>query len=571
MPEQSFARSLFYGAIEESFVFPWPDVPPTDKDAVRPLLDRVRRFFDTRVDPAEIDRQERIPGEVIEGLRALGCFGLLVPKAHGGLGLGATGYARVLQEIACLDASVGLTLGAHLMRGVRGLMLFGTEAQQRRYLARMATGEVIGAFALTEVNAGSDAAEMQTRAEPQPDGSFVLNGTKVWVTNGGIADLFVVFARTSAAEEGVKPRITAFLVDRGPGVTVGSSERKLGVRGASTTEVKLRNVRLPAESVLGDVGRGFKVAVQLMDGGRLGLAASCMGACRRVIKMSVERCQQRRAFGRPIGEFGLVKDKIADMMADTWMLECMTYLTTGLVDQGAADHSVESAICKVYGSEACWRVVNRGLDIAAGVGYSAAYPLERYLRDARVHSVYEGTNEILRAFIALSGMQGPGRELEDVARAMREPIKGFGLLSEFAMRKARGALGRQRLTRHHGLLNREAVVFEEYVQELARAVDKVLRKHGRDIAEMQYTQKRTADMAIDLYGIAACIARTTRAIERRGEEGARREIDLTSIAVAAAERRLAQLVAAVDKNDDELRKGVASRAYADGGYPLDVL
>jgi acyl-CoA dehydrogenase family protein 9 len=571
MPDQSFARGLFFGAIEEGFVFPWPDVPAAEKDAVHLLLDKVRRFCEGRVDSAEIDRQERIPAEVIDGLRALGCFGLLVPKAHGGLGLGATGYARVLQEVASLDTSLGLTLGAHLMRGARGVMLFGTEAQQERYLPRLATGETIAAFALTEANAGSDAAEMQTRAEPRPGGDFVLNGTKTWVTNGGFADLFIVFARTSVAEEGVKPRITAFLVERGPGVTVGPSQRKLGVRGASTTDLHLYDVHLPASSVLGEVGRGFKVAVQLMDGGRLGLASSCMGISKRVIKMSVERCQQRRAFARPIGEFGLIKDKIAEMMADTWMLECMTYLTTGGVDSGGSDHSVESAICKVYGSEACWRVVNRGLEIAAGVGYSAAYPLERLARDARVHMVYEGTNEILRAFIALSGMQGPGRELEDVARAMREPIKGFGLLSDFALRKAKGALGRQRMTRHHGLLNREAVVFEEYVQELARAVDKVLRKHGRDIAEMQYTQKRTADMAIELYGIAACISRTTRAIERRGEEGARREIDLTSIAVAAAERRLAQLVGAVDKNDDELRKAVASRSYVDGGYPLDVL
>ncbi len=570
MPEQSFARGLFFGAIEEGFVFPWPEAPGAERDAVHPLLEKVRRFFEARVDAAEIDRQERIPAEVIDGLRALGCFGLLVPKSHGGQGLGATGYARVLQEVAGLDASVALTLAAHHMRGARGLMLFGTESQQQRYLPRLASGEMLAAFALTEPNAGSDAGELQTRAEPRPDGAFVLNGTKTWVTNGGLADLFIVFARTSVAEEGVKPRITAFLVERGPGVTSGRGEHKLGVRGASTTELLLRDVHLPASSVLGEVGRGFKVAVQLMDGGRLGVASSCVGTCKRVIKMSVERCQQRRAFGRPIGEFGLIKDKIAEMMADTWMLESMTYLTTSLVDAGAADHSVESAICKVYGSEAAWRVVNRGLEIAAGAGYAAG-PLERMMRDARVYSIYEGTNDIMRAFIALSGMQGPGRELEDVARAMREPIKGFGLLSDFAIRKAKGALGRQRMTRHHGLLNREAVVFEEYVQALAGAVDKVLRKHGRDIAEMQYTQKRAAEMATDLYGIAACISRTTRAIERRGEDGARREIDLTSIAVAAAERRLAWLVAAVDRNDDELRKAVASRAYVDGGYPLDVL
>jgi acyl-CoA dehydrogenase family protein 9 len=168
-------------------------------------------------------------------------------------------------------------------------------------------------------------------------------------------------------------------------------------------------------------------------------------------------------------------------------------------------------------------------------------------------------------------MQGPGRALVDVARAMREPIKGFGLLSDFAIRRARTALGRERLTRHHPLLNREAVVFEEYVQELSGGADKVLRKHGRDIAEMQYTQKRSADIAIDLYAIAACLTRTTRAIEKRGEEGARREIDLTSVFVSAAERRMAAVVKEVDRNDDELRKSVASKTYVDGGYPFDVL
>jgi acyl-CoA dehydrogenase family protein 9 len=287
--------------------------------------------------------------------------------------------------------------------------------------------------------------------------------------------------------------------------------------------------------------------------------------------MSVERCKERRAFGRPIGEFGLIKDKIARMMADTWALECMTYLTTGMVDAGVGDYSIESAICKVYGSETCWSVVNEAMQIAAAVGYMADFPYERLLRDARVNLVFEGTNETLRAFIALGGMRGPGEQLDEVARAMREPIKGFGFLSDFALRKAREAFARERLTRHHPALAREAAVFEEYVQGLARGVDAVLRKHGRDIAEMQYTQKRTADMAIDLYSLAACITRTTRAIERRGEEGARREIDLTAIFTAAAERRLAQTVADAAKNDDELRKEVATRAYADGGYPFDVV
>jgi acyl-CoA dehydrogenase family protein 9 len=199
------------------------------------------------------------------------------------------------------------------------------------------------------------------------------------------------------------------------------------------------------------------------------------------------------------------------------------------------------------------------------------YPYERILRDSRINLIFEGTNEILRCIIALSGMQGPGKELTEVARAMREPIKGFGLLSDFAIRKARSALGRERVTRVHPSLSREAVVLEEYVGDLARNVDKVLRKHGKNIAEMQYTQKRAADMSIDLYAIASMLARTTRAIERRGEEGARRETDLLSVYTIAAEKRLRETNAAFDRNDDELRKAIASKTYTDGGYSFDIV
>ncbi|MEO8796899.1 MAG: acyl-CoA dehydrogenase family protein, partial [Polyangiaceae bacterium] len=210
------------------------------------------------------------------------------------------------------------------------------------------------------------------------------------------------------------------------------------------------------------------------------------------------------------------------------------------------------------------------LQIAAGIGYMQEYPYERLLRDARINLIFEGTNEILRCFIALTGMHGPGVELVEVAKAMREPIKGFGLLSDFAVRKARTALGRERMTKAHPMLNRETVVFEEFTGELAKNVDKMLRKHGKNIAEMQFTQKRIADMAIDLYAIASVLSRTTKAIEKRGEEGARREIDLTTLFVAAAEKRLIDNVAMFEKNDDELRKAVADKAYVDGGYPFDI-
>ena len=571
MNEQSFMKSLFHGIISEALVFPYPEPSGAERESVNMMLESVRKYFNTNVDSVKIDREAEIPKEVLEGVKQLGLFGGVIPEEFGGIGLSSTGWTRMMQEVGALDAAFAVTLGAHQSIGLKGILLFGTPEQKKKYLPKLATGEHVAAFALTEPSAGSDAAAIQTRAELSADGkTFTLTGSKIWISNGGFADIFTVFARTSPAEDGAKPRITAFIVERAFGVKNGPNEHKLGIRGSSTTEIHFEDVKVPVENMLGEQGRGFKVAMEVLNSGRLGLASGCLGSSKRLIKMAVERVQERKAFGRPIGEFGLIKDKIAGMMADTFALESMTYLTTGLIDRNVSDYSVESAICKVYGSETLWRVVNETLRIAAGLGYMQEYPYERLLRDARINLIFEGTNEILRCFIALTGMHGPGQELVEVAKAMRDPIKGFGLLSDFAVRKARTALGRERLTRAHALLNRESVVFEEYTTELAKNVDKMLRKHGRNIAEMQFTQKRIAEMAIDLYAIAAVLARTTRAIEKRGEEGARREIDLTTLFVTGAEKRLAENVASFEKNDDELRKAVADKTYTDGGYPFDV-
>jgi acyl-CoA dehydrogenase family member 9 len=572
MIEQSFMKALFHGVIAEDIIFPYPEMPSDDRDNTSMILESVRRFFAANVDSAKIDKEHQIPPEVIDGLKSLGLFGLQIPTEYDGIGLSATSYARVTQEVGALDPSIAVTLGAHQSIGLKGILLFGTPEQKRRYLPKLATGEWTAAFALTEPSAGSDAAAIKTRAELSADGSrYILNGSKIWITNGAFADVFTIFARTSALEEGQKPKITAFIVERAMGVKSGPNEHKLGIRGSSTTEIFLDDVAVPRENVLGEVGRGFKVAMEVLNSGRLGLAAGAIGLATVLVKMAIERVQERRAFGRNIGEFGLIKDKIASMLASTYALESMTYLTAGIVDSKLADYSLESAICKIFGSETVWNVVNETLQIAAGIGYMQDYPYERMLRDARINLIFEGTNEILRCFVALSGMQGPGKALADVVKAMREPIKGFGLLSDFAVRKAKSVLGRERMTRAHPLLSREAVIFEEFTGELASQTEAVLRKHGREIAEMQFTQKRIAEITIDLYAVAACISRTTRAIERRGEEGARREIDLTNIFTTGAQKRLRQNVADFSRNDDELRKAVASRAYTDRGYPFDVI
>jgi acyl-CoA dehydrogenase family member 9 len=570
MADESFMKGLFGGVVAESTIFPYPEAHRGEADELHPILESFRRYAAQNIDSDRLDRDGAIPREVLTGLKELGLFGLLVPKAHGGAGLRMTAYARAIQAIARVDATVAMTLSAHESLGVTALMLFAADDLKARWLPRLATGELVAAFALAEVGAGSDAASIQTRADRDGD-HYVLHGEKAWVTNGGLADLFIVFARTSPADEGAKPRLTAFVVERGPGVTSGPNADKLGVRGTSTTLVTFDKVRVPKDQVLGELGRGFKVAMEVLTQARLSLASSCLGQGKRLLQLSVDRVSQRKAFGRNISEFGLVRDKIAQMASELFALESMTYLTTGLVDNGSTDFTVESAICKVFGSETLWRVANEAQQIAGALGYMRAHPWERLLRDARIAMVYEGTNEILRCFIALSGMQGPGRAIEEVSKAMREPIKGFGLLSDFALRKARSALGRERLSKSHAMLAREAVIFEEYTGQLAKSIDNVLRRHGKDIAEMQYTQKRVAEVAIDLYAIASVIARTSRSIERRGEEGSRREIDLTSMFVSSAKRRLAENLAAFEENDDELRKSIAQRTCTDGGYPLDVI
>jgi acyl-CoA dehydrogenase family member 9 len=571
MHDESFVRSLFFGLVNESRVFPWPERARAEIDTVHSIDDRLRRLFEWSSDAEVAGRapdDPRAPEETIARLKELGCFGTLVPQAYGGLGLSRAAHLRVLQEAARIDSNVASTLLAHHL-GIKTLLLFGTESQKSRYLPPLARGDRLAAFALAETRTDGHAPGIATHAERQTDGGYVLTGSKICPAGCGLADLFVVFARTSMAEEGVKPKISAFFVERGPDMR--STACSPGARSGAMTELVLNGVRVAPENVCGEPGKGFRVAMQALSSGRLELASRCIGVCKRAIRLSVNRCTSRRSFGRPIGELGLVQDRIATMVSDTWALESITYLTAGALDSQVDALPIESAICKVFGDEACFRIAHETAQIAAVAESACDGPCERLVADAGATLVFDESNDVVRSFIALSGMQGPGRDLADAARAAREPVRSFGLLGELVIRRARKTLARPQMTRHAGALDREARVFDRYVVALARGVEKLLRRHGRDIAELQYSQKRIADMAIHLYAIAACIVRTTHAIERRGEDGARREIDLTRIFAHAAASRLAGLSAAMDRNDDDLRKLVSNKTFADGSYPFDVV
>jgi acyl-CoA dehydrogenase family protein 9 len=295
-----------------------------------------------------------------------------------------------------------------------------------------------------------------------------------------------------------------------------------------------------------------------------------VGSAKTLIKLAVAHATTRRQFGRPISEFGLIKDKIAHMMVDTYAVESMVYLTTGMIDRGSHDYSIESACCKVFGSETLWRVANEALQISAGAGYMKEYPYERLLRDARINLIFEGTNEILRLFIALSGMEGPGERLAKLADVIREPARAYGLLIDYVVHKVKTSAFGEHLLRPHPVLRKESVGLEDAVKELAAAAEKVLRKHGRRIIEMQYTQRRVADITIDVYAMVACLARATAALELQGETRSAREVRLAKAFCGQAAVRIRRVLKQFDSNDDELLKAIADDAYERTAYPFDA-
>src|SRR5438105_8637440 len=271
-PQASFGKSLFFGEILEDQVFPYPEMDRDARETVREIVEATAKYM-CGIDGAKLDRSGEMPAELLQSLRELGLFGLIVPQEHGGIGLSDTGYARVMQEIAGWDGSVAVTLGAHSSIGFKGLLLFGTEEQKKKYLPKLATGEMIAAFCLTEPGSGSDAFSIKTNAVRQGD-HYVLNGDKIWITNGGIADFYTVFAKTTPDTPAQKGKITAFIVTRDlGGVSHGPHEDKMGIRASNTTAVFFDNVRVPAANVIGEEGKGFKVAMSILNHGRTGRRA----------------------------------------------------------------------------------------------------------------------------------------------------------------------------------------------------------------------------------------------------------------------------------------------------------
>ncbi len=574
----SFMRSLCMGQIEEDVLLPFPELEASQKETLRSVAEALRDMLAPHeTDFRHWDRAGELPAAYIDELREFGAFGFVIPEELGGMGFGSQAYSRALQEVAKYDGSTAVTIGAHSSIGMRGLLLFGNEAQKARYYPKLATGEMIAAFCLTEPEAGSDAASIKTHAELDGD-AYVLNGNKLWITNGGIASFFTVFAKTGHA--GGKAQMTAFLVTSDmAGVSVGTHEDKMGLRASSTTTVHFDDVRVPVENVLGEVGQGFKVAMKILNSGRTGLGGGSVGMMKKLIELTTKNAKQRKQFGQPISEFGLIKQKVGHMVVECYAAESAVQMVAALSDAGYEDTSVEAAISKVFATEALWRTVDEALQAAGGNGFMCEYPYERMMRDARINRIFEGTNDILRLFIALNGMNDVAGQLQELSGIRKsvfsDPIKGFGVLQDYALKHAQLAAGlkrpKARFTRIVPQLVDVAEDFEAATRELASAADRILRKHGKAIIGKQFASKRLADIMIDLFVWACTLSRVNTAIEARGPEACAREIEILTVLSGQVGRRVRSNFRKIDDNDDELIKSLADHAFELEKFGWDVL
>lgn len=526
--QPSFLTKLFAGEPDFSLLLPFPAQEPADRAAGDALLDRLDAFLHEHVDAQAIEQEATIPRAVLDGLAELGVFGMTIPRQYGGLGLSQTNYDRVLTRVARHCNILALLLSVHQSIGVpRPLLLFGSEEQRSRWLPRLAKG-AISAFALTEPQIGSDPAHMRTTATLAEDGrAYRIDGEKLWCTNSPIAEIILLTAK-------VEDRITAFVLEMDtPGVEVVQRCAFMGCRGIENGWLRFHDVRVPAEQVVGGVGRGLRVALTALNYGRVSVAAICLGMAQAAYPPAVAWARERMAFGKPIGEHELNTHKLARMAADLFTMEALVELVAGLVDRGQADFRAEAAVAKLVCSERLWSIVDTAMQIRGGRGYEtaaslaargeAAPPIEQLLRDARLYLIGEGASEILKLFIAREVWDPHLKRAAPFFRALpasEQPLREQG---EHAVTAARAAarLGSfyarwyaERLRPDDEIgaagehladadLRRELRSVKRTSRRLARVILQRMARHGLKLEERQGIVARLADIGIDLFTMTA--------------------------------------------------------------------
>ena len=572
-----FAKALFFGKFKGDLLFPYPTLAPDKQAAADEVAAKVKAFADAHIDPAKIDREARIPDSVIQGLADIGMYKLTIPGEYGGLGFGQQQYLKTMEILGGHDASVAVFVNAHHSIGVRALCLFGSKEQQAKWLPGLYDGSKLCAFALTEPEAGSDAGNVQTTATPTEDGSaYILNGTKHYITNGGIAHILTVMART-ADPSNPKGKITAFLVTPDmPGFEVIEARaEKCGIRGTATGKMRFTNMRVPKENVLGQIGRGLQAALTVLNYGRVTFGATCAGHAKACIQAMTTHAKNRVQFQQPLAEFQLVQKKIAFAAAHCFAMEAATTECAAFIDKGAPDYMLETAILKVFATEHLWTIVNDTIQVWGGKGYFCDQPLERWMRDARINTIGEGANDVLKAFIAVVGCRGPGEYL----KGLRDDMMG----GKWSLRKIGQSLGvvgkltvpwlttsTPDVPVKAAELRDDAATLGKLVREFGLKLPHVFMaaKTEENFAQAELVHERIADIAIDLYVSACVLARLDYLLAGKSSNGKPTATDLYADPVAGkyflklAFRRIRDRFAALDDNDDKSLQDSAKSTIA---------
>jgi len=554
-PEKiGFAKGLFLGTFQAPLLFPYPELKQEEREVVDKAVAEVRRFANEKIDAPAIDRESCIPQEVIDGLAKLGVLGMTAPAAYGGREFSQLGYCKIMEVIGGHCAATAVFVNAHHSIGIRALLLFGTEEQRQKWLPPLVRGEQLAAFALTEPEAGSDAANVRAMATPAADGkSYVLNGEKRYITNGAIAQVLTVMARTPVPDS-QETKVTAFLVTPDmPGFEVVEARMpKCGIRGTATARLAFRDMRVPAENVLGQVGKGLKIALTVLDFGRTTFGASCTGAAKLCLQAALKHARSRVQFKQKLGEFELVKKKVAYMAAHAFAMEATVSQCAAFIDRGADDYMLETAMLKVWSTEALWQIVNDTVQIFGGQAYFSNEPYERMLRDARINQIGEGANDVLRAFIAMVGMKPVGDVLLGVKNAFAHPLRDFNALFSFGRKQLQARLTTPEIPVRDPRLRNEAHELGKRIAEFGRAVQGALMRHREEILQRQYLQERIAESACELYASSCTLSRLDHLLTSGNGNLAELDRDLQAgrYFLQLANRRIRHLLANIHDNDD---------------------
>jgi alkylation response protein AidB-like acyl-CoA dehydrogenase len=561
---------------------PYPLQAEEDRATGDEYIARMREVLKDKIDADKIDEEGEIPDEAIEALAELGAFGIKIPKEYGGVGLSQMNYSRTMMFVASHCGNTGALLSAHQSIGLpQPLKLFGTDEQKAKYYPRLAGGE-ISAFALTETEVGSDPANMSTRAELDEDGQhFILNGEKLWCTNGTRAGLFVVMAQTPPKMVRGKERrqITAFIVERDmPGVEVVSRSRFMGLRALYNGVIRFTDVKITTENILGTEGKGLRLALTTLNTGRLTLPAACTGASKRALKMAREFSRDREQWGSNIGKHEAIAQKLAFIASHTFAMEAISFYPAVLVDLGGADIRLEAAMCKLFCSEGFWKIIDETMQIRSGRGYETASSLrgrgepgvavERAMRDSRINMIFEGTSEIMRLFISREALDPHLRRAGSVLNP-RAPLGdkiGDGLKA--GLHYAGWYLKQWNPVPRPFHVHRKLATHLRFIdwnsKKLARSLFHAMGRHQAALERKQALLGRFVEVGSELFAMAAAVARadTLHSLDPEKHPGV---IDLADIFCRHSRRRVKNTFRAISSNDDVATYKFAQRVV-EGEY-----